>query len=610
MEFRKDINGMRAIAVISVLLFHFNNNLLTGGFSGVDVFFVISGYLMTKIILGRIEKSSFSLQGFYISRAKRIIPSLTVTCLAVLVLGWLFVRPSEFYDLSNDVLSSIFFVSNFLYLSRSGYFDDSSINNFLLHTWSLSVEWQFYIIYPLILLVICRHFGIKHAKILILLSFILSFTLSLYGTYNLPEFTYFMFPTRAWAMLAGGVVYVLPPCRAKLKTLSLSVGFCLIAIGLIVVTKQTPWPGEMALLPVLGASFIIYSSKSNFILDNKASQFIGSISYEMYLVHWPMLVLLRKLNIEITIFSFITYVTLISFVLNILCSRSIKSKYNKLAYMCACGISVLVIANNGYADRVPEQYRLTKREFHEKYYGGAGYPANEVFLLNSSNREFSTIVSGDSFGLQYAKEFDTRGIATAALFDHACLVFPDYSVFIGNREDTGCSGEYRKLKDLMDSNKKASLILASKWDGYEGLLIKKGANSPETITKDEYNKIILSQVKRIIADGGDERSYFIIGKPQGTNIDGFSCLAGSSLPGYKLVSNCQVTQSRVVVPVNEVLRYGLKDYHNVHFIDANDALCSGKSCAIITNSEPVYTDGAHLSIFGASKVINYLSKSL
>ncbi|HBP8874263.1 TPA: acyltransferase [Escherichia coli] len=609
MEFRKDINGLRAIAVISVLIFHFNNALLPGGFSGVDVFFVISGYLMTKIILGKIENETFSLRGFYMARARRIIPSLAVTCMAVLVLGWFFVRPSEYEDLSKDVLSSIFFVSNFLYLSRSGYFDDSSVNNFLLHTWSLSVEWQFYIVYPLVLLGVCRFWGAKVAKILIALSLFFSFFLSLYGTYNNPDLTYFMFPTRAWAMLAGSAVYVLPNCHSSIRSSAFYSGMALIVMSLFIVTKQTPWPGEMALFPVIGSALIIYSSQKNFFLGNGLSQFIGGISYEIYLVHWPLLVLLRKINIEINIVAFISSVIFISYIINSACARG-NVKLIKLACLCACGFSVLIITNNGYADRVPEQYRLTKKEFHEKYYGGAGYPANEVFMLNSSDRKFTTIISGDSFGLQYAREFNIRGFKAAALFDHACLIFPDYSVFIGNKEDIGCSDEYSKLKLLMDSNINASVILASKWDGYEGLLIKKGASSPEEIPQEKYNAIILSQVKRIINDGGSERNYYIIGKPQGTSVDGFSCLAGSSLPGYKLVSNCQETQPRSLVPVNEALKLGLSGYPNVKFVDANDALCKDGNCEIITHSEPVYTDGAHLSIFGAAKVISHLSKSL
>lgn len=184
MEFRKDINALRSLAVLAVIIFHFNSDYLPGGFAGVDVFFVISGYLMTKIILSGIDENNFSLKRFYLARARRIIPALTIICLITILIGWLFIKPSDFYEMGKDVASSILFISNFLYWSRSGYFDNSSVNNFLLHTWSLSVEWQFYIVYPLLLLAVSKTLGLKAAKHSILVLFIFSFFASLYGTYS------------------------------------------------------------------------------------------------------------------------------------------------------------------------------------------------------------------------------------------------------------------------------------------------------------------------------------------------------------------------------------------------------------------------------------------
>ncbi|MEF1337667.1 acyltransferase, partial [Vibrio rotiferianus] len=141
MNFRSDINGLRAIAVISVVLFHFNPEILPGGFAGVDVFFVISGFLMTSIIFRGLENSNLSIVNFYISRANRIIPALAILCLVIMIFGWFYLTPLDFKTLGKHVSGSIRFISNSMYLKESGYFDVSANSKWLLHTWSLSVEW-------------------------------------------------------------------------------------------------------------------------------------------------------------------------------------------------------------------------------------------------------------------------------------------------------------------------------------------------------------------------------------------------------------------------------------------------------------------------------------
>ena len=148
-SFRQDINGLRAIAVIAVVLFHFNASWMPGGFAGVDVFFVISGFLMTGIIFRGIEQENFSILKFYVARANRIIPALAVLCLVLLVFGWFYLTPLDYKALGKHAASSVAFLSNIIYWRESGYFDAASHEKWLLHTWSLSVEWQFYILYPL-----------------------------------------------------------------------------------------------------------------------------------------------------------------------------------------------------------------------------------------------------------------------------------------------------------------------------------------------------------------------------------------------------------------------------------------------------------------------------
>lgn len=609
MEFRKDINALRSLAVLAVIIFHFNSDYLPGGFAGVDVFFVISGYLMTKIILSGIDENNFSLKRFYLARARRIIPALTIICLITILIGWLFIKPSDFYEMGKDVASSILFISNFLYWSRSGYFDNSSVNNFLLHTWSLSVEWQFYIVYPLLLLAVSKILGLKAAKHSILVLFIFSFFASLYGTYNYAEASYFMFPTRAWAMLAGGLVYIIPPLKILKRTLSL-VGLSIIITSLFIINKETPWPGLMAIIPVFGAFLCIYSNATLRFFDLKPLQYIGTISYEAYLVHWPLLVFIRKISLDIN-FAWYAFVTLaLSFILNISLQTFKSNKKLPITFFACLASCLLVITNNGYTSRVPEQYRITNQEFHKKYYGGADYPSNKVFYINSSESKFDYIITGDSFGLQYAKSFDEHEVEAAALFDHGCLIFPNYSRYLNNKEDTSCSEEYTKLKALMDKEPQAPLVFASSWDTYDGMLIKKGGDTPIKKDKDSYYTIVLSEILSVIQDGGDKRMYFIIGRPQPARVDGFGCLTGESLIGYRLISNCQEWQKKENVDINLYLQNKLAHIKNVRFIDPNDALCDNSQCKIIYKREPIYTDGGHLSIYGAEIVTKYIIEHL
>ncbi|HDC4429464.1 TPA: acyltransferase, partial [Enterobacter asburiae] len=164
MKFRHDINGLRAIAVMAVVLFHFNPSMLPGGFIGVDVFFVISGFLMTSIIVGGINNNSFNIAKFYCARANRIIPALSVLCITLLIFGWFNLTPSDYKMLAKHAASSIGFISNIIYMGETGYFDASSHEKWLLHTWSLSVEWQFYIFYPLLIILLKKFISLESIK--------------------------------------------------------------------------------------------------------------------------------------------------------------------------------------------------------------------------------------------------------------------------------------------------------------------------------------------------------------------------------------------------------------------------------------------------------------
>lgn len=300
MKFRKDINGLRAIAVIAVVLFHFKPTWVPGGFAGVDVFFVISGFLMTGVIFEGIKHGDFSILRFYVARANRIIPALAALCFVLLVWGWFYLTPFDFKSLGKSAAASVTFMSNVVYWRESGYFDAASLEKWLLHTWSLSVEWQFYILYPLILLGISKFFSVRKMKLLALIAAVSGFLLSVFVTYKSPTAAYYLLPTRAWEMLVGGIAYLYPLGAQETKKKILGVtGFFLIAGSYFYVSAETAWPGYMALFPVMGSFLVIWAHQSNsFITNNPLFQKIGTWSYSIYLWHWPIVVAINYFSLD------------------------------------------------------------------------------------------------------------------------------------------------------------------------------------------------------------------------------------------------------------------------------------------------------------------------
>jgi len=292
MNFRGDINALRAIAVIAVVVFHFEPSWLKGGFAGVDVFFVISGYLMTGIIFRRFEKGTFNLFEFYVARASRIIPALAMLCFALLIFSFVYLTPFDYPSISNHIKSSILLYSNITYLNEAGYFDVASNEKWLLHTWSLSVEWQFYILYPIVLIALKQFFTIKNIKWLIVLFTLVGFGYSVYLTLYFPEAAYFSITSRAWEMLMGGVAFFFPLSISKHKAkLIQGLGVSLIIASYVLVDKASPWPGVLALLPVVGTLLVIMSNaNSGYLINNRLVQTIGTWSYSIYLWHWPVVV--------------------------------------------------------------------------------------------------------------------------------------------------------------------------------------------------------------------------------------------------------------------------------------------------------------------------------
>lgn len=305
MEFRKDINGLRAVAVLAVMFYHFGLTGFSGGFAGVDVFFVISGFLMTGIILTGISGRRFSVLSFYRARARRIVPALATLCGALLLGGWFFSPPADYTQLGKQAASALVFISNFTFRAEDGYFDSFSQDKWLLHTWSLSVEWQFYLLFPVFLMLLCRKCGgvlpLRRLAVFFTILAGASLTASVFLTARDFASAFYLLPTRMWEMTAGAFAFLLS-LRARRLPFTMpmyATGLFLIGLSVTLFSAETPWPGFAALAPVLGAFFIIAAGfDDRFFLSGRVLQAVGTWSYSIYLWHWPVHVALRHAHLD------------------------------------------------------------------------------------------------------------------------------------------------------------------------------------------------------------------------------------------------------------------------------------------------------------------------
>jgi peptidoglycan/LPS O-acetylase OafA/YrhL len=299
-RYRADIDGLRAVAVLMVLAFHLGIRHLRGGFVGVDVFFVISGYLISSTILHDMELSRFSIASFYERRIRRIFPALFFMLIVTSIFACVYLLPTELEHFAASLVAATGSVSNIYFWNQSGYFDSPATTKVLLHTWSLAVEEQFYIIFPILLVLIRRLFK-ERLRLSIVVLTMVSFVASAFGAFRSRSTTFYMPHTRAWELLLGTILslQLLPKIRGPLaRNLIALFGLALVLFAGLKYSSTTPFPGIAALAPCLGATMIIAAGESGSSLVGQALSlrpmvFIGLISYSLYLWHWPIVVFQR-----------------------------------------------------------------------------------------------------------------------------------------------------------------------------------------------------------------------------------------------------------------------------------------------------------------------------
>ncbi|WP_163338727.1 acyltransferase family protein [Desulfopila sp. IMCC35008] len=297
MDYRRDIDGLRCFAVVSVLLYHLSPQLLPGGFTGVDIFFVISGFLITRLLRSDIEQNRFSLARFYSRRIRRIFPALFTVLFATFIFALIALEPNAYSRFMEEFRFASLQISNFTFSKELDYFAPGNELSLLLHTWSLGVEEQFYLFWPLLLFTGFHLFKKKYWYVIsgVILS---SFLLSDYFCRESPQQAFYLLHSRAWELGIGGILTFLPTGSLQMKWLNsilASTGFVFIILGFTKLNQYMPFPGRNGLLPVLGAALLIYTGGRQKtivapFLANRICVFIGKISYSVYLWHWPLII--------------------------------------------------------------------------------------------------------------------------------------------------------------------------------------------------------------------------------------------------------------------------------------------------------------------------------
>ncbi len=627
MKFRKDINGLRAIAVIAVVLFHFNASWMPGGFAGVDVFFVISGFLMTSIIFRGIEQDKFSILNFYVDRANRIIPTLAVLCLVLLIFGWFYLAPLDYRALGKHVSSSIGFLSNIVYWTESGYFDEASHGKWLLHTWSLSTEWQFYIIYPLVLVIMRQFMSIRMMKVTVLLGTILGFVFCIFATYKWSNFAYYLLPARAWEMMIGGVAYLYPFTikNKRKKTLEL-VGLGLIVGSYFFISKDNHWPGYLAVFPVLGSFLIIQAQRhDSLITGNFIFQKIGTWSYSIYLWHWPLVVAIYYLSLnDIFIYIGIILSVFLGFLSNkyiekIKFKRDFSSflgcfKCKPLQICLIVGVfGSLIFITNGFVDHYSTNVKQISFEAKNKNpYKCMVDNFTPCYIGNKEN--IKAIVVGDSHAdalttsLAATLDLELNGII--ALTKHSC----PFILNIKSENNTfDCLNENtERMRYLNDNYKGIPVFWISRTGAYlygqsnparvEGLdgtkpsiyFTKKYKSADEEL----YNELEFNLNETIVKLIINHPVYLVQPTPEMRKNIPKTLAKNILLNRYSddLSINYDLYLQRNNLIRERISRVAKSNAAEV--LDPIPYLCSDSRCIAQYKNRPIYYDGDHMSEFG------------
>lgn len=638
-KYRADIDGLRAVAILSVVIFHAFPNWITGGFIGVDIFFVISGYLISQIIFENIDGGSFSFHEFYFRRINRIFPALLIVLGSGILLGWLFLLADEYKQIGKHTVAGATFVSNFVLWSESGYFDKAAETKPFLHLWSLGIEEQFYILWPLIIWLAWK----RNLNLLTLIS--TSIIISLY--LNIKDITLdgiatFYSPlTRFWELLCGSLLAwislykkdIFLSFRLKLdrftslllyregpdipeRALANLIGFgglALLSFGLISIDSNDHFPGGWALIPVIGAMLVITAGPESWfnrvVLSNKVFVWIGLISYPLYLWHWPLLTFCRLREgelpdtyIRLCILGLAFFLAWLTYQFIELPLRKVRSSVKPIMLI----VFMVIIGLYGYTIYERDGFPSVRFKSNELSIVNATLPQHSteytpyIFrkLINNTFDEKSPkakiLVIGDSYAQDLVNAIyetslkDNLQIITRHVSKRCGNLFIIQSKFIHHiKEEDIASCAKQRLYEDKNLHKKIlaadEIWMASSWQDWQADLIKQ---SVINLKKNSNKKVIVFGLKNL--GKIDPRTLLELDEDHRTT----------------LLNKVPV----IAMEVNRKMKQQLKDHE---FIDVQELLCGNNeaTCSPFTaTGDLISYDGTHLTRDGARFYGNTLSK--
>ena len=655
--YRADIDGLRALSVIAVILyhadFHFNNQyLFKGGFIGVDIFFVISGYLITSLISKELnDTKEFSFVNFYLRRARRILPVLLVIILITIPFAWFYLLPNSLIDFSYSIFFSTIFSSNFFFNNIGhDYGDVLSVAKPFLHTWSLSVEEQFYIIYPLFFIFFSRLVKSKFLFLLIFIS-LLSLILAQFGSIFFSINNFYLLPTRIWEIFCGAILVLIKKKdnnHKLFKDIISYIGLILILLSFHFFKDDTLHPSFITLIPILGTMLVIRYSDNNFItkfLSQKFLVYIGLISYSLYLWHYPIFSFSEILGIDSSNINKIILI-LISFILSIISYYLIEKKFrNKVSVNNSFFVFYLIISiifistftfivhkEKGHPNRA---HLIFKEDFTDKPWEILKVD-NEICHLrvkdfcdmNAEGKSGSVFLVGDSHLITMGKPLSESLIGEdynfVSMTNGGCYFFPGFNYInkITREVVFGCDKKYQKKRlDLIKDKKNPIVIIGGNLNRYLNNTDVRGVSSPFIFTHNNNISIeenFINSIYKLL--NNDIKIVLIYPIPEIPWDPLTEIFRSSNSRNLKDITKF-ITINDVFTTFDDYKTRSKKSFEllnkikhkNVSKIFPHEIFCNkdnGKTCPVHNKSNIFYFDSEHLSITGATMLQKEILQSI
>lgn len=637
MKYRAEIDGLRAVAVLPVIFFHAGFELFSGGYVGVDIFFVISGYLITTIILNEMDEGRFSVVNFYERRARRILPALFIVLLCSLPFALLWLTPRDLEDYAQSLIAVVTFSSNILFWRESGYFATASELKPLLHTWSLAVEEQYYIFFPLFLMAVWR-FGKKALLSVLVIIFVASIGLALWAVQNEPTAAFFLLPTRGWEILLGAfcAFYLRDfsgPSSIVFRQIMSVAGLLLIAFAVFAFDKHTPVPSLYTLVPTIGTALLILFASQGTIAKKilSASPFVGVglISYSTYLWHQPLFAFARIRFGELISWEIFTVLSLVSLGLGYMSWKFIEKPFrnkrviNRSGIFYASSASILIFAVIGFAGHASDGFKNIKL-------------SSEQIALFDSGQPSPRRTECHTRGLDYLKPDQSceyiRGDKTIAVFGDSHVVELAYAlateiatsdIKVKHLSFSGCFPAYNRGQSTLDEgcvkwtneavpyiNKRhdiktvvLSYRIAAALHGDHAETFPNHKDTVGPLERDLRWKSYVDVMKSFLAH--DKRVILVLQAPELPRHIHYLLGKGDSHQDIRGVSRSwwQERMKYVSAHIDEIP-------DEVVVIDPSISLCDADYCSVARDGVAYYFDNNHLSVAGAKVVVKKIVGSL